>query len=187
MLFVMLEDTKGKIEVLVFPKVLERLGSVWEEERMIIAEGRLSDKDGVYKLIVDEAKELNRGEIENYLRVEATKKAYGQDDNNDKDDNQPTGGIGVLAQQPASHQSSLVGEALENTAARKLIVTLPRNATPEILHNLSKFFNTCTAGSCKVFLHHQENKLETPFSIEHHPTLLEDIKKIVQEGSAEVA
>ena len=38
MLFVMLEDTKGKIEILVFPKVLERIGSVWEEERMIISE-----------------------------------------------------------------------------------------------------------------------------------------------------
>jgi DNA polymerase-3 subunit alpha len=181
MLFVMLEDTKGKIEVLVFPKVLERLGSVWEEERMIIAEGRLSDKDGVYKLIVDEAKELNRGEIENYLRVEATKKTYAVKDDDENQPPTPTNG---------DNQHTITDVPMESAkpqSTSKLIVTLPKNATPEIIHNLSKFFNTCTAGPCKVFLHHQENKLETPFSIEHHPTLLQEIKKIVQNGNAEVA
>jgi DNA polymerase-3 subunit alpha len=177
MLFVMLEDTKGKIEILVFPKVLERIASVWEEERMIIAEGRLSDKDGVYKLIVDEAKELNRSEIENYLRVEATKKTYGVND----DDNQPpTDNM----QNPTNSNSN---SSNNQGAGNKLIVTLPANATPEIIHNLSKFFNTCTAGSCKVFLHHQANKLETPFCIEHHPSLIEEIKKLVQGGNAELA
>jgi DNA polymerase-3 subunit alpha len=182
MLFVMLEDTKGKIEVLVFPKVLERIGSVWEEERMIIAEGRLSDKDGVYKLIVDEAKELNRSEIENYLRVEATKKTYGVKD--DDDHNEPPASTNSDNQQIIMDAPA---ESAQMQSTSKLIVTLPKNATPEIIHNLSKFFNTCTAGPCKVFLHHQENKLETPFSIEHHPTLLQEIKKIVQNGNAEVA
>ena len=180
MLFVMLEDTKGKIEVLVFPKVLERIGSVWEEERMIIAEGKLSDKDGVYKLIVDEAKELNRGEIENYLRVEATKKTYGVSDNDHDDKNNH----GDTNAQSGNGDTSSSGN---NSAASKLIVTLPHNATPEIIHNLSKFFNTCSAGSCKVFLHHQANKLETPFSIEHNPSILQEIKKLVQGGNAELA
>ncbi|MEI7431950.1 MAG: OB-fold nucleic acid binding domain-containing protein, partial [Betaproteobacteria bacterium] len=46
MLFVTVEAMKGKIEILVFPKVLEKMGSAWEEEKMIIAEGKLSDKDG---------------------------------------------------------------------------------------------------------------------------------------------
>lgn len=188
MLFVMLEDTKGKIEVLVFPKVLEKMGSVWEEEKMVIAEGKLSDKDGVYKLICDEAKELNRSEIENYLRVEATKKAYGNSGDEDDSDkkNGLGGGITSSADESSviSHQSS--GQP-QNQTANKLIVTLPENATPEILQNLSKFFNTCTAGPCKVFLHHQTNKLETPFSIEHHENLLAEIKKLVQGGNAEIA
>ncbi|EKD46595.1 MAG: DNA-directed DNA polymerase, partial [uncultured bacterium] len=194
MLFVMLEDTKGKIEVLVFPKVLEKMGSAWEEEKMVIAEGKLSDKDGVYKLICDEVKELNRSEIENYLRIEATKKAYGQNDSDDSDKKDGTGGgagisrdeSSVIGHQSSDHQSEIVGEAKKLTP-NKLIVTLPENATPEILQNLSKFFNTCTAGPCKVFLHHQTNKLETPFSIEHHETLLSEIKKLVQGGNAEIA
>lgn len=182
MLFVMLEDTRGKIEVLIFPKILEKLGSVFAEEKMIIAEGRLSDKDGAYKLIVDEAKELNRGEIENYLRVEATKRHYGNNESDEnKDDQNPHGGASVL------HDESIFPVTNQSDEAKKLIVTLPHDATPEILHNLSKFFNTCSAGTCKVFLHHQTNKLETPFSIEHHSTLLNEIQKIIQGGSVELA
>lgn len=177
MLFVTLEDMKGKIEVLVFPKVLERLASVWEEERMIIADGRLSDKDGMYKLIVDDAKELNRAEIENYLRIEATKKTYNV---NDDDKNPPP-----VATDSNSDSGSNSGSV--NYSANKLIVTLPGSATPDMIHRLQNVFNTCKAGSCKVFLHHQENRLETPFSIEHHPTLLEEIKAIITDGNVEFA
>lgn len=182
MYFVMLEDTKGKIELLVFPKVLERIASIWEEEKMIIVEGRLSDKDGVYKMIVDDAKELNRQEIETHLRIEATKKAYGNGDNDDENNSQ-----GTTSTDDVHHESNINQLVDTNVApTKKIIVTLPDNATPEIIHNLQKFFNTCKAGNCKVFLHHQTNKLETPFSVEHHPTLLEEIKSLILGGNAEI-
>lgn len=201
MYFVTLEDMKGKIELLVFPKVLEKIANVWEEEKIIIAEGRLSDKDGAYKLIADEAKELNRAEIETYMRIQQTKKAY--ENNNKNEDNFPPTNEGDKTKESlnSAHQSSvgnntslnidkaqslLPDQPIKNSAT-KLIVTLPQNATPEIIHNLSKLFNSCKAGSCKIFLHHQENRLETPFSIEHDATLLEEIKTIVKNGSAELA
>jgi DNA polymerase-3 subunit alpha len=180
MYFIMLEDMKGKVELLVFPKVLERIASLWEEEKMIIADGRLSDKDGSYKLIVDDAKELNRAEIENYMRIEATKKTYAAN-NDDKDDQYP----------PSSPSDSSSGSELSsgsaNYASNKLIVTLPPAATPAMIHKLQNVFNSCQAGTCKVFLHHLENKLETPFLIEHHPTLLEEIKSIITNSSVELA
>ena len=183
MLFVMLEDTLGKIEVLVFPKVLEKIASVWEEEKLVLIDGRLSDKDGAYKLIVDDAKELNRGEIENFLRIEATKKAYGtneSDEHKKDDDDKPSGGnateeVPLIQSEPHAQDSS------------KLIVTLPKNATPDMIQKLSGLFNSCQAGTCKIFLHHLENKLETPFSIERHPTLSEEIKSIIQGGNIELA
>ncbi|EKD58592.1 MAG: hypothetical protein ACD_56C00093G0016 [uncultured bacterium] len=200
MLFVMLEDTLGKIEVLVFPKVLERIASVWEEEKMILVDGRLSDKDGVYKLIADDAKELNRSEIENYLRVEATKKAYGKnesDEHND-DDDKPSGGVDGgktefdSESEPNSVSTTIADTPLisvqpSNQETKKLIVTLPCDATPDMLHKLSHLFNTCQAGTCKVFIHHQANKLETPFIIEHHSNLTKQILAIIQGGSAELA
>ncbi len=204
MLFVTLEDMKGKIEKLVFPKVLEKMGSAWEEEKMIIAEGKLSDKDGVYKLICDEVRNLDRTEIENYLRVEATKKAYATNENDKDDDNQnPRGGAGmindqnssVFSKQPASsadgssvisHQNTIDSDS-PKAISHKLIVTLPQDANSEMIHKLSQAFSACSVGPCRVFLHHQTNKLETPFSIENCENILEEIKKIVAGGTVEIA
>jgi DNA polymerase-3 subunit alpha len=176
MYFVTIEDVTGKIELLVFPKTLERVASVWVEGKLILANGRLSDKDGQYKLIAEDAKELNQQEVETYMRIEATKKTY-HTDNNDK-----TGGAQIIKDQ----QTTLIDNPPSSLGPQKLIVTLPHNATPEIIHSLQKIFNSCKAGPCKVFLHHQTNKLETPFSIEHHPTLLEEIKNIIAGGEVEL-
>lgn len=169
MYFVMLEDMKGKIELLVFPKVLERIASLWEEEKAILTDGRLSDKDGVYKLIVDDAKEINRAEIENYLRIEATKQRHeieNRDRDRDKDGNE--------------------NSQISNLKSQRLVVTLPPDAKPEMIKELSELFNTCKSGDCKVFLHHQANKLETPFSIENNSEMLEKVKSIIETGNAEL-
>ena len=152
MYFVILEDMKGKIELLVFPKVLERIASLWEEEKAILANGRLSDKDGAFKLIIDDAKELSRAEIENYMRIEATKTKHRKNENENK----------------------------------KLIITLPPDAKPEMIQELSELLNTCQSGNCKVFLHHQTNKLETPFSIKHDSEIIEKIKEIIEDGNIEL-
>jgi DNA polymerase III subunit alpha len=164
MYFIMLENMKGKIELLVFPKVLERIASLWEEEKVIIADGRLSDKDGAYKLIVDNAKEINRSEMEDYMRAEATRNKHATSNND-------------FQTAPSNRQ---------NNDGNKLIITLPDDATPDMISQLKDFFNSCQAGNYKVFLHHQANKLETPFSIEFHSEFLKKIKEIIQNGTMEV-
>jgi len=58
MLFVGLEDLTGKIEILVFPGVLEQNPVIWQEGKIIILTGRLSDKDDQLKILCDEAEEL---------------------------------------------------------------------------------------------------------------------------------
>jgi DNA polymerase III subunit alpha len=58
MLFVKLEDTTARTEVLVFPKVLARNPTVWQEEKVLVIRGRLSDKDGVPKVLCEEAVEI---------------------------------------------------------------------------------------------------------------------------------
>ncbi len=79
MLFATIEDTKGKIELLVFPKTLEANPGVWEEDKIILAEGRLSDKDGVFKLIADSAREITKPELENFRRIQLTRIKNGGD------------------------------------------------------------------------------------------------------------
>lgn len=72
MAFVTIEDLRGRIELLVFPNALETTGALWQEEKIIIADGKLSDKDGSFKLIVDDAKIINTQEVEDFKRVLAT-------------------------------------------------------------------------------------------------------------------
>ncbi len=58
MLFVGLEDLTGKIEALVFAGTLERNPIIWQEGKIVIISGRISDKDEQFKILCDEAEEL---------------------------------------------------------------------------------------------------------------------------------
>ncbi len=77
MAFVTVEDLRGRIEMLVFPNVLENTGTVWQEEKVILADGKLSDKDGTFKFIVEDAKVINKQEVEEFKRILATQKKNG--------------------------------------------------------------------------------------------------------------
>ena len=59
MLFVKLEDLTSRIEVLVFPKILAKNPTIWQEEKVILVKGRLSDKDGMPKILCEEAIEIS--------------------------------------------------------------------------------------------------------------------------------
>ncbi len=66
MLFVGLEDDRTKIEILVFPRTLERTPTFWQEGKVIIASGRLDNKEGNFKLLCEEASELNQNHLNNF-------------------------------------------------------------------------------------------------------------------------
>ncbi|MDP3779357.1 MAG: DNA polymerase III subunit alpha [bacterium] len=55
MLFVKIEDTAAKIEVLVFPKTLAEFPDIWKEENVMFIKGKVSDKDGVPKILCEKA------------------------------------------------------------------------------------------------------------------------------------
>jgi len=58
MLFVTLEDDTGGVEILVFSNILETNGKVWAEDQIIAVAGKMSDKDGVPKIICDKVKSI---------------------------------------------------------------------------------------------------------------------------------
>lgn len=66
MLFVNLEDLTGKIEILVFPKILGDNPDIWEEGAIVSVKGKLSDKDGVFKLLGEEARRIDLMEAKEY-------------------------------------------------------------------------------------------------------------------------
>lgn len=74
MLFVLIEDMTSKIELLIFPKVLENTMSIWQDGAPILATGKISDKDGNFKLLCDSVKKIDQAELERFDRIAATRK-----------------------------------------------------------------------------------------------------------------
>jgi len=68
MLFVVLEDSTASTEVIVFPKTLDTTFQLWQDENKLIVEGKVSDKDGQAKILVERA-QLITDEFLNSLNV----------------------------------------------------------------------------------------------------------------------
>ena len=58
MLFVALEDLTDKIEVVVFPRIIERNPAAFQENKVVMVSGHLDSKDGVPKLICEDIEEV---------------------------------------------------------------------------------------------------------------------------------
>jgi len=58
MLFTQLEDEKDKIEVVVFPRIIERNHGVFQENKIVMVKGRVDNRDGTPKIICEEVQEI---------------------------------------------------------------------------------------------------------------------------------
>jgi DNA polymerase-3 subunit alpha len=58
MLFMKLEDLTGKIEVVIFPNLLEKNPEALQENKIIFVAGRVDDRNGEIKLVADDAQEI---------------------------------------------------------------------------------------------------------------------------------
>lgn len=71
MAFLNVEDLSGKIEVIIFPKILEKVNSLINEDSLVIIGGRVSIKEGEFPKIICEninpLKKINSSKV--YIRV----------------------------------------------------------------------------------------------------------------------
>lgn len=58
MLFSWLEDLTSKIEIVVFPGVLEKNPAAWQENSVLVVKGKLNERDGTPKILCDEVRLL---------------------------------------------------------------------------------------------------------------------------------
>jgi DNA polymerase-3 subunit alpha len=58
MLFTQLEDENNKIEVVVFPGIIERNQKMFQENKIVMIKGRVDNRDGVPKIICEEIEEI---------------------------------------------------------------------------------------------------------------------------------
>lgn len=64
MLFVKIEDALTGIELLVFPKIFQQTLNLWQEEKLLVVEGKFSLKDGEPKVLVNSSFEVNNENID---------------------------------------------------------------------------------------------------------------------------
>ena len=58
MLFMKVEDLTGKMEVVIFPNLLERNPKALQENKIIFVAGRVDDRNGELKVVADDAQEI---------------------------------------------------------------------------------------------------------------------------------
>ena len=58
MIFMKLEDLTGKMEVVIFPNLLERNPGALQENKIIFVAGRVDDRNGEIKIVADDAQEI---------------------------------------------------------------------------------------------------------------------------------
>jgi DNA polymerase-3 subunit alpha len=59
MIFSYIEDSTGKIEVIVFPRVFESSKDLWKPDAVLKVSGKLNNKDGTLKIIVNSVEPLD--------------------------------------------------------------------------------------------------------------------------------
>lgn len=62
MIFAKYEDLSGKSEIIVFPNLLKETPNIWVPGNVILTKGKVSDKDGAFKIIANKAKILTKEE-----------------------------------------------------------------------------------------------------------------------------
>jgi len=67
MLFATLEDTTGTVEILVFPKVLEKSKEMWLEDKLVLITGKISEKDSEPKILCEAVADLKIEEMKNKM------------------------------------------------------------------------------------------------------------------------
>ncbi len=58
MLFMNLEDLSDKIEIVVFPGVIEKNPAIFQENKIVLVSGRVDKRDGLPKFIANDIEEI---------------------------------------------------------------------------------------------------------------------------------
>ncbi|MDD5527724.1 MAG: DNA polymerase III subunit alpha [Patescibacteria group bacterium] len=87
MLFVKIEDAAASTELLVFPNLYETTAELWQPGKVILAQGKISDKDQEVKLLVDKAAVLTldnlAANIDSFKKIEVNnRKQFNGNGNN---------------------------------------------------------------------------------------------------------
>ena len=161
MMFNTIEDGLGKIEILVFPKNLENNPEVWQEEKIVLIKGKLSDKDGDYKLLCEEVNPVNEDELKKF-RKEGKKTNFSMN------------GMKNGFNKPSQYA---------NEEIKNINIHITKEDAQQKLTLISKIIKEHKKGNSKIFLttEGRSGKLEIPQKLKYNKTLIKELEKIVGE------
>lgn len=160
MLFAQLEEGVSKIELVVFPGVYNRTLSLWRKSNILVAEGKVSDKDGEMKILVDKVFEYSAD-----LELPAISK-----ENN----------ISITEKVPSLTKES------PKPPLKALRLHLPNTVPKKTLEQIKEML-ALYKGNLPVFLKINNGKeLKTKTAIEPSPLLLRQLKRALGEENVEI-
>jgi DNA polymerase-3 subunit alpha len=150
MYFATIEDGLGKMEVLVFPKVLEKDFDLWKEENIVLLKGRYSEKDGEPKLLCESGVIINEKELKKYEKESSL-----------------------------NSTQSIIGRSNIRLAKNNKQITIKINSDtlPRITALLSQ--TEKGSNKIYLQANGSEDKLETTYLIKYSESFLQEIKNIV--------
>jgi DNA polymerase-3 subunit alpha len=171
MAFITLENTTGSIECIVFPRTYKKTQEMWTNGALLIADGKISAKDGECKFIVNDVSPLGRDAIAMLERIHATKRKYDEETGRAKPSHH------VPLQTPQSVRADL-------TPDETLLLTLPTHTTKEYLQKLAEYLKSLPQGNIPVFLSIRGKTVQTSLSLSIKDSTLGDIEDFLTSQSS---
>ncbi|MFH1255135.1 MAG: DNA polymerase III subunit alpha [bacterium] len=175
MLFVKIEDTGGSVEILVFPSLLKENDLIWQEGKIVLCQGKLSDKDQELKLLCNKAIELN---AEN--AGEAVKKFTASGNGRSNSEYRKFFSYPV----PKVSKKSSVVPVLKNSILKEdnFFINLKSGVSGSTLEKLKQVLAK-NSGSQKVFFKlfsaGGEKLVETDFKVDYNESLAKEVDDIL--------
>lgn len=185
MLFVKMEDATAGVEILVFPKILELNRDVWQEDKIVIVQGRLSDKDGELKILCQTAMELTLDNLEeSFKKMAELAKNNNQNQNGYRHNGYSNGynrnnGYSNGNSRPVSNPKPPL------KAKGIVFVTLAALDNPALAQNLKSIFGHYP-GQYQVYLLVKGQKIKTNFLIDYSQSVKGAIEEIAGAGSVKL-
>jgi len=190
MMFVTIEDTTSSVEVLVFPKLLQKDGEIWQEDKTVLVGGRVSDKDGTPKILADMVVEINEDNIEIAKnKISKNGRSNGGERTRYQNNSGYSNGYSFGNKHNGNNSQNKPAQKMNEVNSGQIWINLPRRFNTQI-HEQLKIILESSPGGCKVFLTLQQSgnlrRIETSWQVCWYDHLQTCVERITGPGSVEV-
>ncbi|MEI6498480.1 MAG: DNA polymerase III subunit alpha [bacterium] len=137
MAFVKIEDMNANIEVIIFPKVLERIQDILLTDKIVAVDGFISYKDGAAKILAENIVEIGEGQAAPKFETRGRKKQWGE-----KKESFPTN---------TSTSTTTQNNGDYNLKPKGIEIQIPSSSDRELLLHLKEIFAK-HAGESEIYL-----------------------------------